>query len=220
MEATEILERAKTDTDLPQGWIVLPLQKNKVAVGILGWIFGVILGLGLFALVAKIVIPGNFEHGTFSIIATLIMLGVLLFVGVGSLWALITDIHRLRNANDHIIVITPTDFVKQEGQKIIHVPLMYVRHVTARGAPPPESAPKNTMQEIPRAGENMAGFLFGRGMVPSGMRHRRRRMRTPTTLAFLDSRTDTEVVVATDNAYGDTFAIAAHLKQYVAKYMV
>ena len=48
-------------------------------------------------------------------------------------------------------------------------------------------------------------------------RRGRKRMRTPTTLAFVDSRTDDEVVIATDNSYGDTFQIAAYLKQYAAK---
>jgi len=115
-------------------------------------------------------------------------------------------------------VITPDDFVKQEGDKIVHVPLMYVRYVTARGARPPErSAPRNTMQDVPSAGENVAGFIFGRAFFPSGQKMRRKRMRTPTTLAFLDSRTDSEVVVATDTSYGDTFEIAAFLKQYAAR---
>jgi hypothetical protein len=41
-------------------------------------------------------------------------------------------------------------------------------------------------------------------------------MRSPTTLAFLDSRTDTEVVIVRDKSFGDPFAIAALLKQYAA----
>jgi len=41
-------------------------------------------------------------------------------------------------------------------------------------------------------------------------------MRTPTTLAFVDSRTGEEVVIASDSSYGDTFEIAAFLKQYAA----
>jgi hypothetical protein len=39
-------------------------------------------------------------------------------------------------------------------------------------------------------------------------------MRTPTSLAFIDSRDDSEVTVVTDEAYGDPFMIAALLKQY------
>jgi len=43
---------------------------------------------------------------------------------------------------------------------------------------------------------------------------RRKRSRTPNTLAFVDSRNDSEVIVTTDQAYGDPFYIAAHLKKY------
>jgi hypothetical protein len=63
----------------------------------------------------------------------------------------------------------------------------------------------------------MAGFVLGRAFFPQGLRQRRKRMRTPTTLAFLDSRDDVEVIVATDHSYGDPFQIAAYLKQYAAR---
>ena len=49
MEATEILEKARAGGELPKGWIVLPLLRNKVRLGILGWIAGAIIGFGLFA---------------------------------------------------------------------------------------------------------------------------------------------------------------------------
>ena len=42
----------------------------------------------------------------------------------------------------------------------------------------------------------------------------RRRLRTPSTLAFIDSRTNREVVVVTDKAYGEPHYIAAQLKEY------
>jgi hypothetical protein len=217
MEAAEILERAKAGEETPQGWLVLPLLTRKVATGIAGWVLGMIVGFGLFALIASIVIPHNYEQGVFSGCFTTFLLGMTLFIGVGSLWAMVSDIRRLRRADQYVIVITPDDFVKQEGDKVVHVPLSYVRHVTARGARPPERAPgRDAMGEVPKAGENLAGFVFGRAFSPAGMRLRRKRMRTPTTLAFVDSRTDDEVVIATDNSYGDTFEIAAFLKQYAA----
>src|SRR5205823_3432696 len=103
--------------------------------------------------------------------------------------------------------------------KIIHVPLMYVRHVTARGKPPVDrSVPREPgIRQVQGVGENFAGFIFGRGAVPTGMRLRRKRMRTPTTLAFVDSRDDSEVLVVTDESYGDPYMIAALLKQYAAR---
>ena len=215
MEAVDILQRARIDDEAPQGWIVLPLLTRKVAMGIVGWAFGILVGLGLFAFIASIVIPHNYEQGVFSGCFTTILLGMLLFIGAGSAWALVTDIRRLRHADQYLIVITPDEFVKQEAEKVVHVPLMYVRHVTARGTPPPDRTPGGS--DVPRASEHIAGFIVGRAFFPSGSRQRRKRMRTPTTLAFVDSRTDDEVVIATDNSYGDTFQIAAYLKQYAAK---
>lgn len=218
MEPAEILEQARSDNEKPQNWIVLPLLRNKVATGIVGWVLGAILGFGLFAFMASVMIPHNFQNGVGGAFFSALLLGIVLFIGLGSIWVIIVDVGRLRQADKHLIVITPEDFVKQEGHKIVHVPLRYVRHVTARGAPPPDrTVPKGgAISEVPRSGDNFTGFLFGRGLVPSGMRQRRKRMRTPTTLAFVDSRTDTEVTVATDASYGDPFAIAGLLKQYAA----
>ena|SRR5579864_1980795 len=219
MEATEILERARTGGEAPPGWLVLPLLKQKVQVGILGWIFGAIVGFGMFAFLASVTIPHNFEIGAAAIIFTVVLFGIALFIGMGSLWAIIIDINRLLNADKYLIVITPDDFVKQEGHKIVHVPLSCVRYVTARGAPPPERTPsnRNTLRDIPGAGEHIAGMFVSRAFFPQIHRQRRKRMRTPTTLAFLDTRDDVEVVVATDGSYGDPFEIAAQLKQYAAR---
>ena len=218
MDSSEILMDAKTSSEVPHGWIVLPLLRSKVILGIIGWILGILLGLGLFTGLALIVIPYNYQHGFGPALFSSILLGILLFIALGSAWAVIVDIRRLQQADKHLIVITPEAFVKQEGEKIIHVPLMYVRYVTARGAPPPDrsAASERVDRSSLNAGENVIGFFAGRGFTQSGMRWRRRRMRTPTTLAFVDSRTETEVTVVTDGSYGDPFMIAALLKQYAA----
>lgn len=219
METAEILERARASGEPPQGWIVLPLIHNKVAIGIAGWIFGAIMGFGLFALMAPIMIPHNYQYGIIAALFTTVILGIVLFVGVGSIWQIIVDTRRLLQAGKHVIIITPEDFVMQEGIRIIHVPLMYVRHVTARGAPPPDrTVPREAViSDMPRAGENFVGFLFGRGLIPSGRRLLHKRRRTPTTLAFVDGRTDSEVIIANDASYGDPFIIAALLKEYASK---
>jgi hypothetical protein len=218
MEAEEILTRAKAGPEVPQGWVVLRLLRDKVVLGIVGWAFGIIIGLGLLAFIAPIVIPYNYEHGVAASIFTTILLGVLLFIGLGSAWTLIVDVNRLRNADRYFIVLTPEDFVKQEKDKITHVPFTFVRHVTSRGVPPPERTPSrgNTVREIPGVGENVASFFLGRGLVPSGQRWLRRRRRTPTSVAFIDTRTDEEVIVVTDAAFGDPFMITALLKRYAA----
>ena len=219
MEAAEILERARASgEETPPGWIVLPLLRNKLISGMFGWAVGALIGFGLFTFIAYVTIPYNFKTSFFTgCFATVLML-ITLFIGFGSIWSFVMDARRLRHIEQYMIVITPDDFVKQERDKIVHVPLMYVRHVTARGTPPPDrKAPRDAMREVPGAGENVAGFIFGRAFFPSGQRFRRRRMRTPTTLAFLDSRDDSEVVVTTDASYGDPFEIAAYLKQYAAR---
>jgi hypothetical protein len=218
MEAEEILERARAGNEIPDDWLVFPILRNKLIVGMFGWIFGIIVGLGLFVVIANIVIPVNYQHGLFAAVITTIVLGVCLFIGLGSIWTFITDLLRLAHMDRHLIVVTPEDFVKQEGKKIIHVPLINIRHVTARGVPPPDRDPsgQDNVRQVPGVGENAAAFFFGRGFVPSGSRWRRKRMRTPTSLAFIDTRTNREVTVVNDSAYGDPFTIAALLKQYTA----
>jgi hypothetical protein len=210
---------ARAGEESPSGWLVLPLLKRRVQMAILGWAFGIIIGFGLFAFIASVTIPYNYLLGFVPGCFTTILLGVALFIGAGSIWAMITDINRLRHAENYLIVITPDDFVKQEGNKIVKVPLTHVRYVTARGTPPPDrsTSGRNAVQDLPGSGERLGSLFVGRSFFSQGSRPRRKRMRTPTTLAFLDARNDVEVIVATDRSYGDPFEIAAVLKQYAAR---
>jgi hypothetical protein len=217
METSEILMQVKTSTETPKNWIVFPLVRSNVLLSIAGWVLGIVVGLGLFTIMAFSVIPHNYQYGFLPAAFTTLFLGLFLFVGLGSIWALIADAIRLVRADKHLIVITPDAFVKQEGEKVIHVPLLYVRHVTARGAPPPDRSTKNIdNRPTPNLGENVMSLFAGRGMTSSGMRWRRKRMRTPTSLAFVDTRTDNEVIVVNDKSHGDPYMIAALLKQYAA----
>lgn len=218
MDAENILARVREGNDLPEEWVILPLIRNKLILGMVGWASGTILGLGLFALMLPLVVPYNFTHGTAGAIVTTIFLAVLLFIGLGSAWSLLTDILRLQHLNEYTIVITPQDFIKQDRSKIIQIPMAYVRHVTARGTPPPDRTvpTESGVRQVPSMGENITGMFFGRGVAPSGQRWRRGRMRTPTTLAFVDARTEDEILVVNDSSYGDPFMIAAILKQYAA----
>jgi len=145
------------------------------------------------------------------------------FICLGSLWALITDVLRLVHADKHMMVLTPEDFVKQEGNKIIHVPCINIRHVTARGLPPPDRTPPtgSVVDQVSGIGDNAASLVFGRRVVnyiagrDGGEGNSRRRgRRTPTSLAFIDTRTDREVIITNDKSFGDTFQIAAVIKQY------
>jgi hypothetical protein len=213
MEASEILEKARAGGELPNGWVVLPLLRNKVRLGILGWIAGAIVGFGFFALMVPLMIPHNYLFGFFPALISTVILGMMLFVGIGSVWQIIVDTRRLLEADNHIIVITPDEFVMQDGEDIRHVPLMYIRNITARGIVPPDrSAPKGAVvSNMPHVSENLSGFLFGRGLIPtvSRWRMRRRAKHTPSTLAFIDSRTNTEVIIRDYNLYGDPTKIAS-----------
>ena len=217
MESVQILEQINTEGQAPDSWIVFPLLRQKVLLGVLGWILGIVTGGGLLALIGPIMVPHNYHMGTGPAVISTIILAAFLFVALGSLWEMIRDLLRLRNAANHVIVITPDDFVKKEGDKITHVPLEYVKYVTARGKPPVDRSLESARQDtqIGGVGEGFASLFVGRRVAESGRRGSgRKRMRTPTTLAFIDERTDEEVVVVTDTAYGDPFMIAAHLKEY------
>jgi hypothetical protein len=220
MEATEILEKARTGGELPNGWIVLPLLRNKVKLGILGWFCGVIIGFGCFAVMVPLMIPHNFLYGPIAALISTLLLGMVLFVGIGSTWQIIIDTRRLLEADKHIIILTPDEFVMQDGDEIRHVPLMYVRHITARGIAPPDRTPPKgaVVSNMPHVSDNLSGFLFGRGFIPtvSRWRARRRAKHTPSTLGFIDSRTDSEVLIRDYNLYGDPSTIATLMKDYAA----
>ena len=215
MEATQILAQLNTQEGAPSDWLVFPLIRQRVLIGILGWIAGTIFGGLLFALMAYIMIPHNYQMGVIAAIISTLFLGMVLFVCLGSLWSAIIDISRLRNAAQHVIILTPDDLVKQEGKKTIHVPLEYVKYVTVRGTPPVDRSLETARQDgqIHSSGTNLSSLIVGRGMAASGKKgFARKRPRTPTTLAFIDSRTEREVIVLTDKAHGDPHLIAAHIK--------
>ncbi len=220
MNAEEILAKVRAEEQTPEGWVVFPLQRNKLLQGLLWWIFGIVMGLGLLAFIVPIVLPGNYQHGLFGSILTTLLLGMLLFVTIGSAWLLVADIRRLQHLEKHVIVLTDEAFVKQEGDTVIYVPLESIRYVTPRGRPPAERAPESlaNTREVSQPGVGLLGFFVGRStastMTGTAARSRRKRTRTPTSLAFIDTRSDTEVTVVTDAAYGDPFYIAAVLKEY------
>lgn len=213
MQAEEILTQVRAGTG-KQGWVVFPLLRDKLMWAIAGWIFGILIGLLLLAVLVPIVVPYNYERGLLSITLTSILLVALAAVVIGSAVLLIIDVRRLLHANEHVIVITYDDFVKQEGSKIIQVPLSHVRHVTSRGRSPLEQDAIKREDEVEKSmgGGNVFSFLFGR--KGSSLHTRRRRMRAPTSLAFLDARDDREVIVVSDDAFGDPFVIANKLKEY------
>ncbi|MGH2480268.1 MAG: hypothetical protein ACRDHW_11480, partial [Ktedonobacteraceae bacterium] len=80
MESVHILAQANGEASAPDSWIVLPLVRQKVIFGLFGWAFGIITGGGLFALVAPIMIPHNYQLGIFAAIVSTLILAMLLYV--------------------------------------------------------------------------------------------------------------------------------------------
>jgi hypothetical protein len=222
MDTDDIIATARAGKERPENWGVFPLLRHKIITAIPGWIGGMLIGGGLLALVTPIVIPTNYERGLMAAIATTLILCIIAFIFVGSLVLLVGDIRRLSEIERHIIVITDEDFVKQEGAKAIQVPLQYVRYVTTRGRAPiennlSEDAPDRhtSPRQMPGMRENVLGMFLARGSTGTA-KTPRKRMRTPTSLAFIDARTEKEVTVVNDTTYGDPFLIAAVLKEHVA----
>jgi hypothetical protein len=95
-----------------------------------------------------------------------------------------------------------------------------VRYVTSRGKPQPQrtmpTAEESSVGNVAGVGENISALFVGRGMTRSGKRWRLNRMRTPASVAFIDSRSDKEVLVLNDTTFGDPFAIGTVLKEYAS----
>ncbi|HEY5002721.1 MAG TPA: hypothetical protein VII61_06185, partial [Ktedonobacteraceae bacterium] len=81
MQAEEILTKVRTGDELPEGWLVFPLLRNKVMLSMGGWLFGIFMGIFLFVLIVPIVIPSNYQRGFGAALFTTLLLGIFLFIG-------------------------------------------------------------------------------------------------------------------------------------------
>lgn len=215
MEAAEIISTARSN-DVPSNWVVLPLRRNQVGFSILGWALGAVMGIGLFAGLFAAAWPDNF-HSVAGAIITSFFLVLLGFTGFGSMWLLIKDGRRWLQADRSMIVFTPDVYFKQEGRKTDLVPLEEVGFITVRGTKPPNQQASwtaynagpdtSSAEEDARIATNgPMGNLFG---------GRRRKPRGPTSVAFVDLRTEKRVVVTEDNSYAHPYEIGETLRSYV-----
>ena len=215
MEAAEIIATAQSG-DIPSNWVVLPLRRNQVGFSILGWAVGAVMGIGLFAGLFAAAWPDNFHSG-FGIIVTGFFLALLGFTGFGSLWLLIKDARRWLQADKSMIVITPDVYFKQEGSKVNLVPLEEVGFITMRGVKPPN---QQASWSAYNAGPDTASSEEDARIATSGpmgnlFGGRRRKLRGPTSVAFVDLRTEKRVVVTEDNSYAHPYEIGETLRSYV-----
>lgn len=218
MEAAEILSTARSGS-APTSWIILPLRRNQVQIAMLQWALGALMGLVLFAGLLTASIPDNYESGLGAAIVTTFFLGLLAFIGVACLWYLIKDGIHLAHADRSIIVITPNVYCKQEGDKVDLVPLEDIGYLTTRGTRAPNkraswaayNAPSEPDYE-PDDRQISAAATMGMGSMLYG---RRRRPRGPTSVGFVDLRTDKKVTVTTDSSYAHPYELGETLRRYV-----
>jgi len=202
MDVQEILARVQSD-DVPGSWDVWRLRNDRVSQDIGLFVFGAILGLFFFGLAFFAMIPGNFQHGIGPAIPSFVLLVVLAVLGFGSLAIVIQDVLRLRRAKEYLLIMTPDDFVKVEPGRITQVPMDQIRNLTLKGVKVEKQQTETpqgqtTKQRTAAAQIGMMGWLMGAVA---------RQPKVSPSLAFLDSRTDTEVVVSNDNSFGDLTAL-------------
>jgi hypothetical protein len=217
MEAAEILSTARSGS-APSSWVILPLRRAQVGVAIAQWAFGTVLGLALFAGLFSATVPDNFESGIGGTIITSFFLALLGFVGLGSLWLLIKDGIRFLRADRSIIVITPDVYCKQEGDKIDLVPLEDIGYLTTRGTRPPSrrsSWAAYNAQPQPAYDPEDRDIANNRATIGSLFYGRRRRPRGPTSVSFVDMRTDQKIAVTSDNSYAHPYELGETLQRYV-----
>src|SRR5262245_47509223 len=200
MDAETVLATARSGA-APQTWTILPLQRDRVRKSAINWALLSVVGFILLIPSVVATVPNNFQGGRAGIILTGLLLLILGAVAFGSAGIALYDLFRLQHAEDYLIVITPDDYIKKERSKVTHVPMEHIAYVTLRGIkiPTPETDPRgDAMQGMGSMGRYGAGS-FNRVI---GIRQRRE-MKSAPSLAFIDMRDESVVVVATDDSYGD-----------------
>jgi hypothetical protein len=191
MDAEAVLATARSG-QIPQYWTVWPLRREIVLRSALRWAGVAVFGFILFIPAIFATVPDNFTGSGAKLFFTSLLLLVLGATAIGSLCIAIYDLWRVLRAEEFLIVMTPDDYVKAEPRRITHVPMEHVAYVTMRGV-------KNPMEQQAQLVDPFSQpdrYRFMRGVVVM----RREPARSPS-LAFLDTRTDREVIVATDDSF-------------------
>lgn len=211
MDAQMIIATVRSGS-VPHDWNVWPLNVQHVRRGLFGWIGITAVGFLLLISAAMATIPGNFEHGAGGVFFTTLILGILAGLAFGGLGIALFDVWRLVHADEFYIIMTPDDFVLAEPRRTVHVPMENVSYITLRGW--------QTQQQ--QAAEELRGMgsASGRTPIASAVRItpfvRPRRPRTSSSLAFVDSRDNSTVVVATDASFEDLFVLEQVLNDHAS----
>jgi hypothetical protein len=204
---TEILLSMARSDNVPSEWNVWPLHRSRVKRSVFSWAAIGLFGLALFigALVATV--PENFTRGSLALVVTSVVLLILATMAFGGLGLAIYDFWRLRHADEFLLVITPDDYVKAQPGKVTHVPMDSIGHITLKGVKSPQA------REVDRYRQNIEHSNTMTRM--SNIFMPRRQPATAPSLAFIDLRDDTPVVVGTDNSFDDLYVIEDVLQYLV-----
>jgi hypothetical protein len=208
MDAQRVLEVARSGS-APRDWYVWPLRRDRVRRAALGW--GAITAFGFILLVPLVLItvPSNFNGGAGLIFLTLLLLGLVGAVAFGGASLLVGDVRRLLRLDAYMLVITPEHYLKAEAGRMTFIPMTAVAYVTLKGVKVAGAPPQSSMAQA------AVGRFGALGAIGGGYRlGGRREINRAPSLAFLDVRTDTEVVVATDDTYEELPVLAEVLNLY------
>ena len=208
IDSQRILSEARLATH-PLNWYVWPLRRDRVQRAALGWAVIGLFGFVLFIPLVLATVPSNFQGGFGSAAATIILLGLVGAVAFGGLGMLISDLRRLARADEYLLVITPEHYLRAEPGRVTYVPMTAVAYVTLKGVRLAGAPQRDTISPLAQASVGRFGALGS--MMGSGYR---REMRRPPSLAFLDTRTQSQVVVATDDAFEDLPVLQEVLNLY------
>jgi hypothetical protein len=189
-----ILTTARSGT-VPQGWFVWPLRRDRVLRAAVGWLLIALFGLVLLVPALVATVPDNFRSSAGLAVFTIVLLGVLGAIALGGLWLCVGDFLRYLRADDYLLVMTPDDFLKVTPWRVIHVPMTSVAFVTLKGVRA-RAAPTQGAQPTATSGMNWGSVVGG------GISYRRTGRSAPS-LAFVDLRTNRQVVVATDDTFDE-----------------
>jgi hypothetical protein len=204
---TEVLLATARSAQVPSEWNVWPLHKGRVKRSVLGWAAVGLIGLILFVGALLATVPENFTRGSLAFVVTSVVLLILAGMAFGGLGLAGYDFWRLRHADEFLLVITPDDYVMAKPGKVTHVPMDSIGYVTLKGVKSPQEREMDRYRQNQEHSNTMT--RMSNIFIP------RRQPASAPSLAFVDLRDDTPVVVSTDNSFDDLYVI-----QDVLQYLV
>ncbi|MEO7003539.1 MAG: hypothetical protein ABI068_17080 [Ktedonobacterales bacterium] len=210
MDAQMVLATARSG-QAPANWQVWELRQDFLRYSMYKWGGLALIGFVIFIPALIVTVPSDFVTGNpLASAVTVVILAILGFIPLGSLGIVIYDLWRLGHARDYLLVMTPDDYVKAQPGKITHVPMEDIMYITLRGV----KLPANYKQDVQGVGQMQSAFsrMFYGGWRTQNIQNR---PRGAPSLAFLDRRTDKEVVVGTDESFDSLVALEQVLTLHV-----